>query len=371
MRLGRRSGLTPLDEAAAYARCHGMRDNDVRIVKLPPRRPRYEDVLDDRRGAARAVRAAAGRTRRREPVGPRESGLRRARFASPPQAISRGLRAAAGEGSRAPVRDRGRERARRYATISASFQSIVEPLSLRHHLGPGWDVRVGEAICRSSGRRRRRLQRQSSGSKYGDRLGRTARSHARRDSVGAVCGVAGQSVTPRGERDRTSADPICLAEDSGRVVRGAAERFRCRLASEPAIAYAITAVSPSRRSRRSSSDTDRGSRWRRDRVTVETDPADRASGTGHGSSRAAAASASVWVRSPCERYGITVGCCDLSALANATASPSGPPSDSPCRTKTSVRYGSWIACAAAASACFLRQDPVREVRDHLHALSCR
>ena len=45
MRLGRRSGLAPLDEAAAYARCHGHRDNDVRIVKLPPRRPRYDDVL--------------------------------------------------------------------------------------------------------------------------------------------------------------------------------------------------------------------------------------------------------------------------------------------------------------------------------------
>jgi hypothetical protein len=43
--LGRRSALPPLDEAAAYARCHGTRDNDVRIVKLPPRRPRYEDVL--------------------------------------------------------------------------------------------------------------------------------------------------------------------------------------------------------------------------------------------------------------------------------------------------------------------------------------
>jgi hypothetical protein len=40
--LGRRAALTPLDEAAAYARCHGNRDNDVRIVKLPPRRPRYE-----------------------------------------------------------------------------------------------------------------------------------------------------------------------------------------------------------------------------------------------------------------------------------------------------------------------------------------
>ncbi len=43
--LGRRSGLTPLDEAAAYERCHGSRNNDVRIVKLPPRRPRYKDVL--------------------------------------------------------------------------------------------------------------------------------------------------------------------------------------------------------------------------------------------------------------------------------------------------------------------------------------
>ena len=43
--LPRRSALPQLDEAAAYARCHGTRDNDVRIVKLPPRRPRYEDVL--------------------------------------------------------------------------------------------------------------------------------------------------------------------------------------------------------------------------------------------------------------------------------------------------------------------------------------
>jgi hypothetical protein len=40
----RRAALKPLDEAAAYARCHGSRDNEVRIVKLPPRRPRY-DVL--------------------------------------------------------------------------------------------------------------------------------------------------------------------------------------------------------------------------------------------------------------------------------------------------------------------------------------
>ena len=42
--LRRRPATTTFDEAAAYARCHGTRDNDVRIVKLPPRRERY-DVL--------------------------------------------------------------------------------------------------------------------------------------------------------------------------------------------------------------------------------------------------------------------------------------------------------------------------------------
>jgi hypothetical protein len=34
--------LKPLDEAAAYARCHGDREETVRIVKLPPRRARYD-----------------------------------------------------------------------------------------------------------------------------------------------------------------------------------------------------------------------------------------------------------------------------------------------------------------------------------------
>jgi hypothetical protein len=34
--------LKPLNEAEAYARCHGDRNELVRIVKLPPRRPRYE-----------------------------------------------------------------------------------------------------------------------------------------------------------------------------------------------------------------------------------------------------------------------------------------------------------------------------------------
>jgi hypothetical protein len=41
----KRDRLRPLDEAAAYARCHGERDDNVRIVKLPPRRARYEAVL--------------------------------------------------------------------------------------------------------------------------------------------------------------------------------------------------------------------------------------------------------------------------------------------------------------------------------------
>jgi hypothetical protein len=47
MALFRRRGdrLRPLDEAAAYARCHGDRDETVRLVKLPPRRPRNADVL--------------------------------------------------------------------------------------------------------------------------------------------------------------------------------------------------------------------------------------------------------------------------------------------------------------------------------------
>lgn len=41
----KRDRLRPLDEAAAYARCHGERDDSVRIVKLPPRRQRFEAVL--------------------------------------------------------------------------------------------------------------------------------------------------------------------------------------------------------------------------------------------------------------------------------------------------------------------------------------
>lgn len=35
----------PLAEAEAYARCHGDRGNDVKVVRLPPRRPRYLAIL--------------------------------------------------------------------------------------------------------------------------------------------------------------------------------------------------------------------------------------------------------------------------------------------------------------------------------------
>jgi hypothetical protein len=38
----RRQRLRPLTEAEAYARCHGTRDTEVRIVKIEPRRPRYQ-----------------------------------------------------------------------------------------------------------------------------------------------------------------------------------------------------------------------------------------------------------------------------------------------------------------------------------------
>jgi hypothetical protein len=41
----RRWRARPLEEAEAYARCHGDRGNDVKLVRLPPRRPRYLTVL--------------------------------------------------------------------------------------------------------------------------------------------------------------------------------------------------------------------------------------------------------------------------------------------------------------------------------------
>jgi hypothetical protein len=37
----RRSQERPIDEGEAYARLHGDRSADVRVVKVEPRRPRY------------------------------------------------------------------------------------------------------------------------------------------------------------------------------------------------------------------------------------------------------------------------------------------------------------------------------------------
>jgi hypothetical protein len=57
--LRRNRELRPLDEAAAYARCHGDRDESVRVVKLPPRRARYDTLLatgeDIRRSLERRI----------------------------------------------------------------------------------------------------------------------------------------------------------------------------------------------------------------------------------------------------------------------------------------------------------------------------
>jgi len=49
LRRGRKNELKPLSEAEAYARCHGSRGDEVRIVKVEPRRARYEtDVSGER-----------------------------------------------------------------------------------------------------------------------------------------------------------------------------------------------------------------------------------------------------------------------------------------------------------------------------------
>lgn len=49
--------LSPLDEAAAYARCHGDRDESVRVVKLEPRRARYDSLLATGEGIRRGLEA--------------------------------------------------------------------------------------------------------------------------------------------------------------------------------------------------------------------------------------------------------------------------------------------------------------------------
>ena len=49
LRRSKKNDLKPLSEAEAYARCHGSRGDEVRIVKIEPRRARYEtDVSGER-----------------------------------------------------------------------------------------------------------------------------------------------------------------------------------------------------------------------------------------------------------------------------------------------------------------------------------
>jgi hypothetical protein len=61
----RKQRLRPLTEAEAYARCHGMHDSEVRIVKIEPRRPRYDLEVSGRISAVVRGEARAPRTRGR------------------------------------------------------------------------------------------------------------------------------------------------------------------------------------------------------------------------------------------------------------------------------------------------------------------
>jgi hypothetical protein len=53
LRRTHKRNLKPIDEAEAYARCHGSRGDEVRIIKVEPRRTRYQtDVSGERLRAA-------------------------------------------------------------------------------------------------------------------------------------------------------------------------------------------------------------------------------------------------------------------------------------------------------------------------------
>ena len=64
----REGQLRPLDEAEAYARCHGDRGADVRIVHIEPRRPRYETNVSGEELRRLEARPSA-RERLAEPTG--------------------------------------------------------------------------------------------------------------------------------------------------------------------------------------------------------------------------------------------------------------------------------------------------------------
>jgi hypothetical protein len=66
----RKQTVHTIDELEAYGRSYGDRPRDVRIVKLPPRRPRYESVLVT---GEKLRRAFAERLDARNPDGGRKT----------------------------------------------------------------------------------------------------------------------------------------------------------------------------------------------------------------------------------------------------------------------------------------------------------
>jgi hypothetical protein len=83
----KRQRLRPLTETEAYARCHGDRDEDVRIVKIERKRPRFPTTVSGERvrtmfearlnareaeAAAAAVAAAEAAQPETEAVAPSE-----------------------------------------------------------------------------------------------------------------------------------------------------------------------------------------------------------------------------------------------------------------------------------------------------------
>ncbi len=71
LRHRRRPKWRPLDEAEAYARCHGQRNEDVKIVHLEPRRPRYKPHVSGER-LREAFEQRLNAREPEEPLEPRE-----------------------------------------------------------------------------------------------------------------------------------------------------------------------------------------------------------------------------------------------------------------------------------------------------------
>jgi hypothetical protein len=66
----RKQQARPIGEAEAYARSYGEPSADVRVVKLPPRRPRDRAVLDSGEAIRRAFVERLDRRRGRQRESP-------------------------------------------------------------------------------------------------------------------------------------------------------------------------------------------------------------------------------------------------------------------------------------------------------------